>query len=61
LLIDQIKGKVGGDVAKGECHHWMMLQTVVDSVRVGVCNVVRQCNLYDSIRLSSFQLFATKL
>ena len=61
LLIDQIKGKVGGNVAKREGHHWMMLQAVVDSVRIGVRNVVRQGNLDDPIRLSSFQFFATKL
>ena len=61
LLINQIKSKVGGNVAKREGHHWVMLQAVVDSVRVGVRNVVRQGNLDDPIRFSSFQLSAPKL
>src|ERR1700739_417334 len=61
FLIDQIKSKVGGNVTKREGHHWMMLQAVVDSVRIGVRNVVRQGNLDDAIRFSSFQLLAAKL
>ncbi len=61
LFVQEVEGKMGGDVAKREGHHWMMLQAVVDSVRIGVCNVVRQCNLDDPIRLSSLRLFTPKL
>ena len=61
LLIDQIKGKVGGNVTKRERHQGPLLQAVVDAVRVGIRNLVREGNLDDPIRLSSFQLSAPKL
>jgi hypothetical protein len=61
FLIDQIESKMGGDVAKRERHQGSLLQAVVDAARVGIDNVVGQSNLSDLIRLSSFQLFATKL
>ena len=56
FLIDQIKGKVGSNVAKGEGHHWAMFQTVVDAFGVRVRNVIRQGDLDDPIRLSPLQL-----
>src|ERR1022692_3225526 len=61
LLIDQIKSKVGGNIAEREGHQGSLLQAVIHTFGVAIRNVVRQCNLDDPIRLSSLQLFTPKL
>ena len=61
FLIDQIKSKVGGNVAERERHQGPLLQAVIHTFRIRVHDVVRQGNLDDPICFSSLQLFAPKL
>src|ERR1019366_1181861 len=61
LLIDQIKSKVGGNIAEREGHQGPLLQAVIHAFGVGIRNVIRKRNLDDPIRLSSLQLFTPKL
>ena len=61
LLIDQIKSKVGGNVAKRERHQGPPLQAMIHAFGVGIRNVVRQCDLGHPIRFPPLQLFPPEL
>ena len=61
LLIDQIKSKVGGNVAERERHQGPLLQAMIHAFGVGIRNVVRQCDLGHPIRFPPLQLFPPEL
>ncbi len=60
-FIHQVEGKMSGDVTKGKDHVGSLRQSVIDSFRVGIDYVIRQCHFRHSFGLTPFDLSSTKL